>query len=101
MKKKLARIVVLLVIALMVLPQMPVAGQDKVSITFWHMEEPAYRVERFQTLIDEFNAANPDIEVKQEVLGSNLADLRRKVGRLLNTDGPARLRQQLERLNAI
>ena len=67
MKKKLARIVVLLVIALMVLPQMPVAGQDKVSITFWHMEEPAYRVERFQTLIDEFNAANPDIEVKQEV----------------------------------
>ena len=51
----------------MVLPQMPVAGQDKVSITFWHMEEPAYRVERFQTLIDEFNAANPDIEVKQEV----------------------------------
>ena len=47
MKKKLARIVVLLVIVLMVLPQMPVAGQDKVSITFWHMEEPAYRVERF------------------------------------------------------
>ena len=41
------------------------------------------------------------LEVKQEVLGSNLADLRRKVGRLLNTDDPARLRQQLERLNAI
>jgi phosphotransferase system enzyme I (PtsI) len=41
------------------------------------------------------------LEVKQEVLRSNLADLRRKVTRLLNSDDPARLRQKLERLNAI
>ncbi len=41
------------------------------------------------------------LEVKQEVLRSNLSDLRRKVGRLLNTDDPVKLRQQLERLNAI
>ncbi len=40
-------------------------------------------------------------EVKQEVLRSNLAQLRRKVSRLLNTDEPAKLRQQLERINAI
>ncbi len=39
------------------------------------------------------------LEVKQEVLRSNLAELRRKVSRLLATDDPARLRQQLERLN--
>jgi multiple sugar transport system substrate-binding protein len=67
MRSKFLKIAVLLVIALMVLPQMPAtARQDKVTITFWHMEQPPYRVERFQTLIDEFNAANPDIEVKQE-----------------------------------
>jgi hypothetical protein len=32
---------------------------------------------------------------------SNLAELRRKVLRLLAVDDPARLRQKLERLNAI
>lgn len=40
------------------------------------------------------------LEVKQEVLRSNLADLKRKVSRLLGTDDPVKLRQQLERLNA-
>ncbi len=40
------------------------------------------------------------LEVKREVLRSNLADLRRKVTRLLNTDDPVKLRQHLERLNA-
>jgi multiple sugar transport system substrate-binding protein len=66
MRSKLISIFILLVIALMVLPQMPATAQDKVKITFWHMEQPPYRVERFQMLIDEFNAANPDIEVAQE-----------------------------------
>ena len=37
------------------------------SVTFWHMEGVPHRVDRIQTLIDEFNQANPDIEVKQEV----------------------------------
>ena len=37
------------------------------SVTFWHMEGVPHRVDRIQTLIDEFNEANPDIEVKQEV----------------------------------
>ena len=41
------------------------------------------------------------LEVKQEVLGSNLADLKRKAARLLATDDPVKLRQQLERLNAV
>lgn len=39
---------------------------EAVSITLWHMEQPPYRVQRFQELIDEFNAANPDIVVSQE-----------------------------------
>jgi multiple sugar transport system substrate-binding protein len=66
MKRTFLKVVVLLVIVLMVVPQLPSAAQDKVTITFWHMEQPQHRVDRFQTLIDEFNAANPDIEVKQE-----------------------------------
>ena len=37
------------------------------SVTFWHMEGVPHRVDRIQILIDEFNEANPDIEVKQEV----------------------------------
>ncbi len=41
------------------------------------------------------------LEVKQEVLRSNLTDLKRKVARLLATDDPVKLRQQLERLNAV
>ena len=39
---------------------------DPVGITLWHMEQPPHRVARVQELIDAFNAANPDIVVKQE-----------------------------------
>ena len=41
-------------------------GSEPVEVTFWHMEQPPHRVERIQRLIDEFNAANPDMMVKQE-----------------------------------
>ncbi|MDO6963377.1 ABC transporter substrate-binding protein [Rhizobium alvei] len=37
-----------------------------VEVTLWHMEQPPHRVERIQQLIDAFNAAHPDIIVKQE-----------------------------------
>ncbi|WP_119070742.1 ABC transporter substrate-binding protein [Aggregatilinea lenta] len=67
MRSKFVPILVLLLVAAMVLPSLPAqARQDKVEITLWHMEEPTNRVERIQTLIDEFNAAHPEIEVKQE-----------------------------------
>jgi multiple sugar transport system substrate-binding protein len=46
-------------------PAAPAEGAP-VEITLWHMEQPPHRVERIQTLIDEFNAANPGIVVKQE-----------------------------------
>lgn len=36
------------------------------EVLVWHMEQPPHRVERMQELMDEFNAANPDIVVKQE-----------------------------------
>lgn len=42
------------------------AFAEPVEIKLWHMEQPPHRVERIQMLIDEFNAANPDIEVSQE-----------------------------------
>lgn len=66
MKRTLSTLVIVLVVALMVLPQVPATAQQKVQITLWHMEQPPHRVQRIQTLIDEFNAANPNIEVKQE-----------------------------------
>lgn len=42
------------------------AWAEPVEITLWHMEQPPHRVERIQMLIDEFNAANPEIKVSQE-----------------------------------
>jgi multiple sugar transport system substrate-binding protein len=67
MKSKFSKLIILLIVVLMVLPPLAATNaQDKVKITFWHMEQPPYRVARFQELIDEFNAANPDIEVSQE-----------------------------------
>jgi len=65
-KLTLLLVVVLLAIAPIGL-QIRRSQGDKVSITFWHMEQPPARVQRYQELIDEFNAAHPDIEVKQEV----------------------------------
>lgn len=45
---------------------LPLFAQDAVEVTLWHMEQPPHRVARIQELIDEFNAANPDIVVSQE-----------------------------------
>ncbi len=66
MKSKFSKLIILLIVVLMVLPPLAANARETVKITFWHMEQPPYRVERFQELIDEFNAANPDIEVSQE-----------------------------------
>jgi multiple sugar transport system substrate-binding protein len=55
----------LLVTGLLLTP-LPALAQDPVEVTLWHMEQPPHRVARIQELIDEFNAANPDIVVKQE-----------------------------------
>jgi len=37
---------------------------QNIELTLWHMEEPPHRVERFQQLVDEFNAAHPNITVR-------------------------------------
>lgn len=50
----------------LVLTLSSIAGSEPVEVTFWHMEQPPHRVARIQELIDEFNAANPEIMVKQE-----------------------------------
>ncbi len=57
---------VFLLTLVLALSLMPVAAQEPVEVTIWHMEQPPHRVERIQTLIDEFNAANPGIMVMQE-----------------------------------
>lgn len=43
------------------------AGFAKTQVTLWHMEQPPYRVQRIQQLIDEFNTQNPDIQIVQQV----------------------------------
>lgn len=45
---------------------LPALAQDPVEVTLWHMEQPPHRVARIQELIDAFNAANPDVVVRQE-----------------------------------
>ncbi len=45
---------------------LPAFAQDPVEVTLWHMEQPPHRVARIQELINEFNAANPDVMVTQE-----------------------------------
>lgn len=42
------------------------APAQPVEVVLWHMEQPPHRVARVQALIDEFNAANPDVVVRQE-----------------------------------
>ncbi len=44
----------------------PADAESPVEIVIWHMEQPPHRVDRIQELIDEFNAANPGIVVRQE-----------------------------------
>ena len=57
----------LLIVVLLATGIGPITAQDApVEIVIWHMEQPPYRVERVQQLIDEFNAANPGIVVSQE-----------------------------------
>ncbi len=59
---------ILIVGLLLIAAAFPVVAQDEpVEVTMWHMEQPPHRVERIQTLIDEFNEANPDVVVTQEV----------------------------------
>lgn len=55
-----------LLTAATVLAPLPLAAQDPTEVTLWHMEQPPHRVARIQELIDAFNAANPDVVVKQE-----------------------------------
>ena len=55
-----------LLTAAIVLSPLPLAAQDPTEVTLWHMEQPPHRVARIQELIDAFNAANPDVLVKQE-----------------------------------
>ncbi len=57
----------LLVLAFtLIVSVLPATAQSPVEVTLWHMEQPPHRVERIQMLMDEFNAANPDIIVSQE-----------------------------------
>ncbi|WOI55858.1 ABC transporter substrate-binding protein [Palleronia sp. LCG004] len=45
---------------------LPLGAAAQTELTLWHMEQPPHRVERVQTLLDEFNESHPDIEIRQE-----------------------------------
>jgi ABC-type glycerol-3-phosphate transport system substrate-binding protein len=38
------------------------------ELVFWHMETPPHRVAAFQKVIDEFNAATPGVQVRQQTV---------------------------------
>jgi multiple sugar transport system substrate-binding protein len=38
------------------------------DLVFWHMEVPPHRVAAFQKVIDDFNAAHPDVRVRQQTV---------------------------------
>jgi multiple sugar transport system substrate-binding protein len=46
-------------------------GETVTELKLWHMEEPANRVERFQSIINKFNEEHPDIKVTVEVQSWN------------------------------
>ena len=64
MKQK--ALIIFLMLTMLFVSVAAVQPAEKVTVKVWHMEQPPYRVERFQLLMDEFNKANPDIEVSQE-----------------------------------
>jgi multiple sugar transport system substrate-binding protein len=43
-----------------------VAADSPVQLLLWHMEQTPERVQRIQELMNEFNAAHPDIKIRQE-----------------------------------
>lgn len=42
-------------------------NSDVTELTLWHMEEPPNRVKRFNEVVEAFNKANPDVQVKAQV----------------------------------
>lgn len=73
MRKFTFLVLVLLLVMAPLGVQTSSARQNKVQITLWHQEQPPHRVERFQSIADDFNASHPDIEVKIEVQDWNAA----------------------------
>jgi ABC-type glycerol-3-phosphate transport system substrate-binding protein len=53
--------------ALLALP-VHVRSAAPIDLVFWHMEVPPHRVAGFQKVIDEFNAANPGVRVRQQTV---------------------------------
>jgi multiple sugar transport system substrate-binding protein len=76
----LKRLPICLLLMVLLAVAIPTTAQDAVEVTLWHMEQPPHRVERIQELIDEFNAANPDVVVSQEV--QSWGDIYQKLRRL-------------------
>ena len=57
----------LAVLSCLVLTMVPVAGADKQQITLWHMEARPTRIKAIEDVVNAFNQANQDIQIKVEV----------------------------------
>ncbi|MBE3598677.1 MAG: carbohydrate ABC transporter substrate-binding protein [Limnochordaceae bacterium] len=67
-----------MVVGLVVATALPaVAGAQVVELRLWHQEQPPYRVQRVQELLDQFNKEHPTIRIRQEV--QNWADVYPKI----------------------
>ncbi|WKA55487.1 ABC transporter substrate-binding protein [Planococcus shixiaomingii] len=76
MKKSLSLLAVILMLISTALAGCGGSGNETTSgggdsgvteLTLWHMEEPPNRVKRFNEVIEAFNKANPDVQVKAQV----------------------------------
>lgn len=61
------------VIAICLAVLVSVSLAQEIQLTVWHQEQPPQRVERFEQIIEEFNAQHPDIEVDIQVQDWNTA----------------------------
>ena len=69
MLRKRLHLIALLLVVVLSLAALPVQAQSKLEIRFWHAMGGEARGKVIQKLIDDFNAANPDIHVTAEYKG--------------------------------
>ncbi len=69
LRRLAAGMVFITVLVSVALPNLPATAQNPVEITFWHAMSGS-RADVVQTLVDGFNAVNPDVNLVAEFTGS-------------------------------
>lgn len=87
-RKTYRRLITVLCVVLVVAIALPAAAQDPVEITFWHAMSGS-RGEVVQSLVDGFNAANPDVKLVAEFTGSYAETLTKALTAYQAGEGPS------------